>query len=127
GIRILDRDGGGAGGAVAVVVGHREGDQVRADVAAIKVGLVQARTGDAARVAAAVVDLGGGDRHVAGRIQLDGDVPADRHRRQLILHRHGGRASLGVAVVVGHGQSHQVGADVGAIKVGLAQAQAGDA
>src|SRR5206468_1585433 len=78
---IEHHDGGGAGGVVAVVVGDGEGDGVGADVADIKAALVQAQVGNAAGVAAAIVDLGRGDRGVTAGIQLNGQIGADGHRR----------------------------------------------
>src|SRR5205814_3882875 len=121
------RDGGGAGGAVAVVIGHCQGDGVSADVADNKAGLVQAEVGDAAGVAAAVVDLGWGDARVASRIQLNGQVLADGHGRDRIDHRDGGGGALAVTVVVSDRQGHGVRADVGAFEIGLSQARVGDA
>src|SRR5205814_8999476 len=113
--------------AVAVVVSDRQGDGVGADVGAVKVGLAQAQAGDAAGVGAAVVDLGRSDCALAAVIRLNGQVGAEGRRRDQIAHRDSGRAGGGVAVVVGHRQDDGVGPDVGAIKIGLAQAQVGDA
>src|SRR5207249_8495813 len=96
-------DCGGAGGAVAVIVSHRQGDGVGADVGAVKGGLVQAEVSDAAGVAAAVVNLFGGDGGMAGGVELHGQALAERHRRDGICHRDGGGAGGEVAVVVGHG------------------------
>src|SRR5205823_230157 len=121
------RHGGGAGGAVAVVVGDSQGDGVGADVAAIEIGLAQAQAGDAAGVAAAVVDLGWGDGRVAGGVQLNRQVLADSHGRDRINHRDGGGGALAVTVVVSDRQGHGVGADVGTIEIGLSQARVGDA
>src|SRR5439155_16855104 len=100
--------GGGAGGAVAVVVRHGQGDAVGADVGAIKIGLTQAQAGYSAGVAASVVDLGRGNRPVAGGIQLKCEVLADGHRRDGIDHGHGGGGGGAVAVVVGDRQGHGV-------------------
>ena len=79
--RIDDRHRGGAGRAVAVVISDGEGDDVGADVGDIKAALVQAQAGNAAGVAAAIVDLGRGDRGVTAGIQLNGQIGADGHRR----------------------------------------------
>src|SRR5207249_9538626 len=97
------RHGGGAGLAVAVVVGDGQRHGVRADVGAIEAGAVQTHAGNAAGTgAAAVVDLFRGNGGVAGSVQLSRQVPADRHRR--LIHRvdcdqHRGDVAVGLAVI----------------------------
>src|SRR5206468_12641580 len=96
-------------------------------VGAIKIGLAQAQAGDAAGIRAAVVHLLGGDGDVAGSVELNRHVAGNHHRRDGINYRDRGGAGGAVAVIVSHRQGDGVGADVGAIKGGLVQAEVSDA
>src|SRR5207249_10099745 len=70
------RHDGVARGDVVVVVGDGQLDGVRPHVGASERALVDGQALDAARVAAAIVDISGGDAGVAAGIQLHGDVLA---------------------------------------------------
>src|SRR5204862_335962 len=73
---VLDGHGSVTGRDVVVVVGHGECHGVGADVAAIEGRLAGGERLNPAGIARTAVDIGGGDRGVPGRIQVDGDILA---------------------------------------------------
>jgi len=109
---VLHRDGGGCRCAVAVVVRHRQGHRVGAHVGAAEGRNVQGHGLDATGVAGAIVNVGGRDGTGTGGIELNRDVLRDDGRRDIVLHRHGGRGRAYVAIVVRHCQGHRVGAHI---------------
>jgi len=84
-------------------IGHGERHGVGTEVGASEAGLGQGPAGNAAVVAAAVVDLRRSDRNLAGGVQSDRDVPGQGDGRFAILNRD---VELGGALVAKRVNGH---------------------
>ena len=90
-------------------------------MAAVKIRLVQCQRCDTTSVSGIIVGLCGSDAASTGGVELNGEVLCDGGWVDVVFNCDRCIACAHVAVVVGHSQSHSIGAYVGAIKVCFAQ------
>ncbi len=123
---VLDTDICSTCGDVTIVVGYRQGNGIAGDVGTVEGGIVQNKAGNSASVVAAIVNVLRRDGRISGRIQLDGNVLADGHRSDIVLHRDLCGTGRCVVVDIGRGKGHGIGPYIGTGEVGIVKAEAGN-